>query len=67
MSRMIYDYTKHTLERVSSDKKQFIRELRKAVKNLLPYEIEHLIKWLVYFTNEKPELKPCLSIVMVEA
>jgi DNA replication protein DnaD len=40
-----------------------MRELKKAVKNLLPYEIEHLKKWLQYFTNEKPELRQFLYIV----
>lgn len=63
MSRMIYDYTKEVLERVSFDPQLFIKELKKAVKNLLPYEIEQLRRWLLYFTNEKPELKQCLFIV----
>jgi hypothetical protein len=44
MSRMIYDYTKEALERVSFDLKHFIKELKKAVKNLLYYEIEHTKK-----------------------
>ncbi len=65
MYRMIYDYTKQTLERVSSDSKLFIRELKKALRNLLPYEIENLIKWLICFTDKKPELKPYLAIIMV--
>lgn len=60
MSRMIYDYTKMVLERVSFDPELFAKELRKAISNLLPYEIEHLKKWLFYFTVEKPELKKCL-------
>jgi hypothetical protein len=63
MSRMIYDYTKEVLERVSFDPGLFIKELRKAVRNLLPYEIEHLKKWLLFFTNEKPELIKCLYVV----
>lgn len=63
MSRMIYNYTKEVLERVSFDPQLFIRELKKAIKNLLPYEIEQLRRWLQYFTNEKPELKQCLYIV----
>ena len=63
MSRMIYDYTKGVLERVSFDPKLFIKELKKAIRNLLPYEIEQLKRWLIYFTNEKPELKQCLFIV----
>ncbi|CAN1486523.1 hypothetical protein MCETHM1_00064 [Flavobacteriaceae bacterium] len=60
MSRMIYDYTKMVLERVSFDPELFAKELRKAVKILLPYEMEHLKKWLFYFTVEKPELKKYL-------
>jgi hypothetical protein len=60
MSRMIYDYTKTVLERVSFDPELFEKELKKAIRNLLPYEIEHLRNWLLFFTNEKPELKKCL-------
>ena len=63
MPRMIYDYTKEVLERVSFDPWLFIKELKKAIRNLLPYEIEHLKKWLLFFTNEKPELKKCLFVV----
>jgi len=60
MSRMIYDYTKMVLERVSFDPELFEKELKKALRSLLPYEIEHLKKWLLFFTDEKPELKKCL-------
>ena len=67
MPRMIYDYTKSVLERVSFDPMLFIKELRKAVKVLLPYELEMLTKWLDYFTCSKPELKPCLAILQKEA
>ncbi|GEC79156.1 hypothetical protein [Flavobacterium aquatile] len=63
MSRLIYDYTKSVLERVSFDIKLFSKELDKAVKVLLPYEIEQLAEWLINFTSEKPELKPCLLII----
>ncbi len=63
MPRMIYDYTKSVLERVSFDPILFCKELRKAIKNLLPYEIEQLRKWLDNFTNEKPELQQYLVIV----
>ena len=63
MSRMIYDYTKSVLERVSFDPKLFCKELKKAIKNLLPYEIEQLRKWLENFTTEKPELRQYLIIV----
>ena len=63
MPRLIYDYTKSVLERVSFDPKLFCKELKKAIKNLLPYEIEQLKKWLENFTNEKPELRQYLIIV----
>lgn len=63
MPRMIYDYTKKVLERVSFDPQLFIKELKKAVRTLLPYEIEHLRKWLLFYTNAKPELKKCLFII----
>ena len=61
---MIYDYTKSVLEKVSFDTNLFMKELRKAMKKLLPYEIEHLKKWLIYFTDQKPELKSCLNVIM---
>jgi hypothetical protein len=63
MPRMIYDYTKSVLERVSFDPILFAKELKKAVRNLLPYEVEQLKKWLQFFTNQHPELRQCLAVV----
>ena len=60
---MIYDYTKTMLERVSFDPVLFLKELKKAIRTLLPYEMEQLKKWLINFTIEKPELKECLIII----
>lgn len=60
---MIYDYTKSVLERVSFDPILFSKELKKAIRNLLPYELEQLKKWLLYYTKEKPELRECLKMV----
>jgi len=60
---MIYDYTKSVLERVSFDPALFCKELKKAIKNLLPYELEQLKKWLLNFTNGKPELQPYITIL----
>ena len=60
MSRLIYDYTKTVLEIVSFDAKLFCKELEKALRTLLPYEIEQLTEWLLNFTSEKPELRQCL-------
>lgn len=61
MPRMIYDYTKSILESVSFDPVLFRKELKKGMRNLLPYEVEHLSHWLLYYTTNKPELKNCLS------
>ena len=63
MSRLIYDYTKSVLERVSFDAKLFRKELEKALKSLLPYEIEQLKKWLFSFTKERPDLRKCLQSI----
>ena len=52
--RMIYDHTKIILEKVSIDPSLFCKELRKANKNLLPYEMEQLIIWLENFTKGRP-------------
>ncbi|WPR71518.1 hypothetical protein SLW70_16515 [Flavobacterium sp. NG2] len=64
MSRMIYDYTKEVLERVSFNPELFLKELKKAIRNLLPHEMEHLRNWLFYFTNEKPDLKELIYVVV---
>ncbi|MNF36964.1 hypothetical protein [Flavobacterium maritimum] len=63
MSKIMFDYTKSILERVSFDPILFCKELEKAIKTLLPYEMEQLREWLLNFTIEKPELKQCLIIV----
>jgi len=63
MSKVMFDYTKSVLERVSFDPILFCKELEKAIKSLLPYEMELLKEWLLTFIIEKPELKQCLIIV----
>ncbi len=63
MSKVMYEYTKSILERVSFDPLLFCKELEKAIKTLLPYEMEQLREWLLNFTIERPELKQCLLIV----
>lgn len=63
MSKIMYDYTKSVLERVSFDPLLFCKELEKAIKTLLPFELDQLREWLFKFTSEKPELKQCLIIV----
>jgi hypothetical protein len=63
MSQVMFDYTKSVLERVSFDPVLFCKELEKAIKSLLPFEMELLKEWLLDFIIEKPELKQCLLIV----
>lgn len=59
----MFDYTKSVLERVSFDPILFCKELEKAIRSLLPFEVDQLREWLLSFTQEKPELKQCLMIL----
>jgi len=54
MTKVMLDYTKSILERVSFDPALFYKELQKAIKTLLPHEMVQLKEWLYRFTNEKP-------------
>ena len=63
MKKSMFDYTKTILERVSFDPVLFCKELQKALKMLLPYEVEQLADWLFSYTDEKPELKQYLILV----
>jgi DNA replication protein DnaD len=63
MSKSMFNYSKKILETVSFDSNLFCRELEKAVKILLPYEIEQLTIWLISFIKEKPELQQCMIFV----
>jgi len=63
MSTTMFSYTKSILERVSFDPKLFCKELEKAIKVLLPYEIDQLRDWLLQFTEQKPELRQCLIYI----
>lgn len=63
MKRTMFAYSKTILERVSFDPTLFCKELEKALKMLLPYEIEQLTEWLLNYTIEKPELRQCLIYV----
>lgn len=64
MSRAVFDYTKEILEKVSFNSELFNKELEKAMKKLLPYEIEELKIWLNGFTVDRPELRDCLELVV---
>ena len=63
MARAIFDYTKTILKKVSFDTDLFIKELEKAIKILLPFEIEELRIWLLEFTANKPELYVSLAVL----
>ena len=63
MARAIYDYTKTILKKVSFDIDLFTKELKKAIKRLLPFEIEELRIWLLEYTANKPELYVSLAIL----
>ena len=63
MARAILDYTKTVLKKVSFDVDLFSKELKKAVKRLLPFEIEELRIWLLQFTADRPELYPSIALI----
>ena len=54
------EYTKTVLKKVSFDTRLFCKELKKAILNLLPDEIEELKLWLQKFITDKPEWKESL-------
>ena len=63
MARQILVYTKSILERVSFDVVLFCKELEKATRVLLPFELDELREWLLSFTEEKPELRHCIIYI----
>ncbi|MXN89805.1 hypothetical protein GR160_01065 [Flavobacterium sp. Sd200] len=63
MPASMFSYTKTVLENVSFDPKLFSKEVEKALKLLLPYELEQLIDWLKGFITNRPELHECLAYV----
>ncbi len=60
MARAMFEYTILILEKVSFDPTLFCKELHKAMKRLLPFEIEELNIWLKKRYVIQPELKNCL-------
>ena len=63
IARAIFDYTKTVLKKVSFDVELFSKELKKAVKRLLPFEIEELRLWLLQYTVDRPDLYPSLALI----
>jgi hypothetical protein len=63
MSKSMLAYTKSVLKGVSFDVTLFCKELEKACKVLLPYEMEELVSWLTKFIKGKPELQHCMLLI----
>ena len=63
MSKSMLDHTKNVLKRVSFDVTLFCKELEKACKVLLPFELDELALWLSKFIKAKPELQHCMLLI----
>lgn len=63
MARAMFEYTKTVLKKVSFDVNLFCKEVEKAMKRLLPYEIEELKFFINSLIDEKPELDKCLIYI----
>ncbi|MCA0132299.1 hypothetical protein [Winogradskyella alexanderae] len=60
MARAMYEYTKTVLNKVSFDVTLFCKEVQKAVRRLLPHELEDLKVFIESLINQNPELNQCL-------
>lgn len=60
MARAMFEYTKEVLQRVSFDVSLFSKELQKAIKRLLPYELTELKIFVENLVHNNPQLKPSL-------
>lgn len=56
----MFEYTKTVLNKVSFDVNLFCLEVKKAVKRLLPYELEELRIFINSLIKQNPELNKCL-------
>ena len=63
MARAMFEYTKIVLQKVSFNSELFCIELEKALKRLLPFEVEELTIWIKQYTANKPELYVCLNLI----
>ena len=60
MARAMLEYTKTILKKVSFDTTLFNMEVQKAVKRLLPYELEELKIFIYSLIKQNPELNQSL-------
>ena len=58
MARAMLEYTKTILDKVSFDVTLFCKEVQKAVKRLLPHELEELEANIVTRTRSKEPSSP---------
>lgn len=65
MARAMYEYTKTVLSKVSFDATLFCKEVQKAVRRLLPHELEELTIYIQSLINQNPELDQCLIYLKV--
>ena len=56
MARAMYEYTKVVLNKVSFDATLFCKEVQKAVRRLLPHELEELRIYIQSLISQNPEL-----------
>lgn len=64
MGQLIFDYTKSAIAKATNNKDLFVKIVKNASKELLPYEREKLINWLFFFTADKPEIQKWLYEVL---
>lgn len=60
MARAMYEYTKTVLSKVSFDSTLFCKEVQKAVKRLLPHELDDLRVFIESLIHQNPKLNQCL-------
>ena len=65
MARAMFEYTKTVLQKVSFDVNLFCKEVKKAMKRLLPYEIEELRIFIQSLIQQNPDLQK--SLILLEA
>lgn len=65
MARAMFEYTKTVLSKVSFDVTLFCKEVEKAVKRLLPHELEELRIFIQNMIHQNPELNQCMIYLKV--
>jgi len=60
MARAMFEYTKTVLKKVSFDATLFCKEVKKAVRRLLPYELEELKIFIESLIKKNPDLSQSL-------